>query len=164
MDTQGEKEKVLYHAVLVFFPHNGSVPLAKKLKGIGKDKLNSCGGGIEKGETEVQAVVRETLEEQRVRIFPAYLEKHAEMLFHNITKDGVEFDCEVSVFLASKYEGCLMPSEDFGEWHDYFIDDLPAEMMMPYRDPDFGCRRYLLAKKSKAKRGTDRNKNICCGR
>ncbi len=147
MNTQSEKEKVLLHAVLVFFPKNGRVPLAIKLKNIGKGKLNSCGGSIEKGESAVQAAVRETQEEQHVHISPVHLEKCAEMLFHNITKEGIPFDCKVIVFLASKYEGSLIPSKDFGKWKDYFIDDLPVNMLMP-ADP-FWLPPVLLGKKIK---------------
>jgi hypothetical protein len=47
------------NAVLAFPVHVGEVAMGRKLRHIGAGRLNGYGGGIEHGETELEALVRE---------------------------------------------------------------------------------------------------------
>jgi 8-oxo-dGTP pyrophosphatase MutT (NUDIX family) len=126
-----EEEKILTDATLCFLIEGNRVLLAKKARKIGKGCWNGYGGGIEKGETPEQAMVREFWKEAEVVISENDLEKVAIFNGHNITSEGEKFVCHVHVFLARKWEGEPVETEEMLEptWFD--LDDLPFGQMMP---------------------------------
>jgi 8-oxo-dGTP pyrophosphatase MutT (NUDIX family) len=134
---QQEQEKILKDAVLVFLVKDGQVLLATKMKKIGKGKLNSYGGGIEEGETPVQAVIRELEEETRgdkvkgILVEPKDMEKVGIMNFHNTTEEGITFVCKVHMFIARYWHGEIISTEDLADPKWYSIDAIPADHMMP---------------------------------
>jgi 8-oxo-dGTP pyrophosphatase MutT (NUDIX family) len=132
-----EKERILNDAVVVFLVKNSHVFLATKMKKIGKGKLNSWGGGIEKGETSFDAGVRELEEETRgnrktgVIVHKDNLSKVAIMDFHNTTSEGITFVCKVHMLVATKWEGEIISTEDMADPKLYSLNDIPLDQMMP---------------------------------
>jgi 8-oxo-dGTP diphosphatase len=127
-----EQEKTLYEAVVCFFVRDGQVLLARKMKKIGKGKWNGYGGGIETGEDERKACVREVKEETGgVIIEEKDLEKVADTYFHNTKEDGEKFICHVAVFFVSKWRGEVVNTDEMIEptWFDF--DKIPGTEMMP---------------------------------
>ncbi len=86
-------------AVLCFVRRKDEVLLIHKKTGLGKGKINAPGGRIEKGETPLQAAVRETREE--THITPDKLSFVAELQF--IFTDG--YSLRGLVFTADSHEG-----------------------------------------------------------
>ncbi len=132
-----EKEKILNDAVLVFLVKDGKVLLATKMKKIGKGRLNSYGGGIEKGETPLDAAIREFEEETRgqretgIILQSKDIEKMAEMSFHDNTAEGISFICKVHIFVTRQWEGEIISTEDMADPKWYEIHNLPADRMIP---------------------------------
>ncbi|MEK7653015.1 MAG: NUDIX domain-containing protein, partial [Patescibacteria group bacterium] len=101
-----ESEKTLLQAVLCFFVRGDQVLLAKKMKAIGKGRLNGYGGGIEPGETPLKAIVREVAEESGgAYVGPEDLVKVAVADFHNTKEDGATFICRVHTYIARSWIG-----------------------------------------------------------
>ncbi len=126
------EEKVLFNAVACFLVKDDQVLLGMKTRKIGKDRWNGYGGGIEEGETEIEATVREFSEETGgVILDPEYLEKIAIGYFHNTKSDGGSFVCAVHFYIARKWEGEVKESEEMitPTWFD--INNLPLDKMMP---------------------------------
>ena len=98
-------EKVLLRAVIVFPLRGRKVLLAKKVGKIGAGCWNGYGGGIESGETAVDAAIRELFEESRLRARADDLEKVAVIAFHNQKTDGTFFTCECHVFVLRTFQG-----------------------------------------------------------
>jgi len=124
-------EKVLTNAVLCFLVDGSRVLLARKAKKIGQGCWNGYGGGINKNETEVQAVWRELKEESGVEIELSSLEKVAIVDFFNTKSDGKTFTCKVHVYLASNWKGVPRETEEMlcPTWFN--VNNLPFEEMMP---------------------------------
>lgn len=106
------EEKVLFDAVLGFPVREDEVLLAFKTQKIGKDRWNGFGGGIEEGETPIEAMVREFAEESGATADPKDVEKAAVVDFHNRKSDGTEFTCRVHVFLIREWAGEIMGSPE----------------------------------------------------
>jgi len=87
-------------------------------------KWNGFGGGIEEGETPEETIIREVLEEARIKIESP--EKIGEILFHFETD---EQDHYVHIYKTNKFEGELQTSEDFVEYQRFSLDNLPEKMM-----------------------------------
>ena len=86
-------------ATLLFVIRKGEVLLIRKKRGLGAGKINGPGGKLEGGETPLQAAVRETFEEVRVR--PREVDHRGELRFQFV--DG--YSIHVQVFRATGCEG-----------------------------------------------------------
>ncbi len=133
-----EKEKILSDAVLVFPVKGSKVLLATKMKKIGRGKLNGYGGGIEKGELPIIAVLRETEEESReskdadgVTLMRSQLEKFGFMSFHNQLENGETFICNVHIYLCSAWTGEFFSSEEMINPTWYSKERIPLTKLMP---------------------------------
>lgn len=107
------------------------------MKKIGRGKLNSYGGGIEKSETSFVAGIRELEEETRgnrevgIIVHKNNLQKVAIMDFHNTTVEGITFVCKVHMLVASEWNGEIVSTEDMADPKFYPISSIPLDQMMP---------------------------------
>lgn len=131
LENMKKEEKVLLNAVLCFLVKDKQVLLARKAKKIGEGCWCGYGGGIDEGETELQANQRETKEESGVEIDSSSLEKVALVDFHNTKSDGTTFVCRVHVYLADKWRGVPKETEEMLMPTWFEIDNLPFDEMMP---------------------------------
>lgn len=86
-------------ATLLFVVRDGRMLLIHKKRGLGAGKINGPGGRIEPGENALQAAVRETEEELRVKASGLTLAGELNFQF----TDGLSLHC--TVFRASGFEG-----------------------------------------------------------
>jgi ADP-ribose pyrophosphatase YjhB (NUDIX family) len=126
-----KKEKVLLNATLCFPVKEDKVLLGIKMKNIGQGCWNGWGGGIHRGETPLQAIVRETREEAGVETLPEDFEKMAIMRFCNTKKDGKSFICQVHIYLLHHWEGDFRPSKEIVNPMWFKKTKLPLSNMMP---------------------------------
>ncbi len=97
-------------ATLLFVIRGGEVLLIRKLRGLGRGKINAPGGRLEPGETPEAAAVRETVEE--VGVTPLGVRARGELRFQfkadGVTPDGaprVGYRLACHVFSADGCEG-----------------------------------------------------------
>jgi 8-oxo-dGTP diphosphatase len=129
-----DKEKILAEAVLCFIIDISKrcVLLYIKKKKIGKGKRNGLGGGIESGETQRMACVREVGEEGGgISVKVENLIKMGDAYFDNTTEDGKNFICHVSIFISYIWEGLPSDTEEMGDPKWFSLDNLPKNDMMP---------------------------------
>lgn len=135
------KEKTLKHAVLVFLlnEEEQSVWLAIKSRHIGQGCRTGYGGGKERGETRIEACIRETKQETGgIQIDPESLSKVAVLFCKNEKEDGTHFVCRVDVYFATKWSGTPKQSVEMLDPRSYSIADLPLDELMkadPYWMP-----------------------------
>ncbi len=130
METR--EEKVLFSAVACFLVKDEQVLLGMKTQKIGKGCWNGYGGGIEEGETEREATVREFCEETGgVIIDPEHLEKIAIGYFYNKKSDGGTFVCAVHFYCAKEWEGEVKETEEMITPTWFKKNKLPLDTMMP---------------------------------
>lgn len=86
-------------ATLLFVIRGGEILLIRKLRGLGKGKINAPGGRLEPGEAPRDAAVRETIEEVGVRPLEPRLRGELRFQF----TDGYALHCHV--FSADACEG-----------------------------------------------------------
>jgi len=122
------EEKTLLNATLCFLVREGEVLLAIKTQKIGKGCWNGYGGGIDEGETPIQATVRELGEESEIITSPEHLTKVAVVDFHNTKSDGSVFVCRVHVFLVKQWVG--EPKETDEMITPTWFKELPLDNMM----------------------------------
>ncbi len=109
-------------AVLCFIFDEERVLLIEKLRGLGAGKVNAPGGRLEKGETPLQAAIREVQEE--VSVTPHSLSQLGNLKFAFV--DGYNLECWV--FRAEGYIGTPTESaEAIPFWSD--VRALPYERM-----------------------------------
>lgn len=109
-------------ANLCFVMCDGQILLIRKKRGLGAGKINGPGGRIEKGETALQAAVRETQEE--VGVTPLSLQQMGELYFHFL--DG--YKLHVAVFAADGCTGQLCETDEAVPiWTD--LDQIPYQEM-----------------------------------
>jgi len=113
-------------AVLSFMRDEDRLLLIRKKKGLGAGKINAPGGRIDPGETALQAVVRETIEE--VHMTPYDPEKRGELFFQ--FKDGYKLHGEI--FFSSRFSGAPTETDEADPfwcaiadipYHDMWEDD-----------------------------------------
>lgn len=93
-------------AVLTFINDGNKWLLIHKKRGLGQGKINAPGGRIEKGETEIEAAIRETQEE--VGLTPSKMRESGTLNF--IFKDG--YSLHGTIFIADYYEGTLIETDE----------------------------------------------------
>ncbi len=93
-------------ATLMFVIRGGEVLLIRKLRGLGKGKINAPGGRQEAGETLLEAAVRETREE--VGVVPLAPRLRGDLRFEFV--DGYRLECHV--FSADGCEGDARASDE----------------------------------------------------
>jgi 8-oxo-dGTP diphosphatase len=109
-------------AVLSFMQHDGQLLLILKKKGLGAGKINAPGGRIDPGETALQAVVRETLEE--VHMEPKNPDKRGELFFQ--FKDGYKLHGEI--FFSTEFSGTPTETDEADPfWCD--VETIPYDDM-----------------------------------
>jgi 8-oxo-dGTP diphosphatase len=94
------------YATLCFITRDGQVLLIRKKRGFGAGKINGPGGRVEKGETALEAAIRETREETGVT--PVGLEQVGKLFFQFV--DG--YKLHVIVFAADDWSGKLMETDE----------------------------------------------------
>lgn len=125
-----EKEKTLREATLIFLVRDGKVLLPLKTKKIGKGCRNGYGGGLEQDEDMFACAVRELCEEASIQAKKEDLEKVAELNYHNITEDGLEWDITVHTFLLSDWVGEIGTPEAMVDPKWYTFSELPIGELM----------------------------------
>ena len=126
---ENREEKVLFNATVSFLSRPDEILLGMKTRKIGMGCWNGYGGGIEKGETEQEAAVRECSEEMSVVIDPKDLEKVAIVHFHNTKSDGSKFTLTVHFYLAHKWKGEVKETEEMITPTWFKKTELPEKMM-----------------------------------
>ena len=122
--------------------------MIEKKKGLGKGFYNGVGGKVEPGETPLEAVIRECLEE--IGVAPVNPRWMGILEFYN---DG-ELYGYVHIFVADNYVGVPRESEEAKPlW--FRIDDLPYNRM--WEDDKFWLPLVLVENKKIYGRFTFRN-------
>ncbi len=125
------EEKTLLDAVLCFPVRGDEVLLARKLLKIGAGCLNGYGGGIEPGESRLEAMRRELREESGGVIAAPYdFEKAAVMDFHNRKSSGETFTCRVHVYLLRRWRGEFRSTKEIADPAWYPKSRLPLTRLM----------------------------------
>lgn len=122
-------------AVLCFIVEGGEILLIEKKRGLGAGKVNGPGGKIEKGETALQAALRETQEE--VGVTPLNLTELGILQFQFV--DGYALRC--TVFKAGSYSGILCETDEAIPFK-VALADIPYDRMWA---DDIYWMKYLLA-------------------
>jgi len=125
------EEKVLLNATVCLLVKNDQVLLGLKMKKIGAGCRNGYGGGIEEGETSIQAAIRELKEETGIVAFPEFFKKVAIIDFNNLKSDGESFVCRVHFFIVSDWIGEAVPTDEMTVPIFFKINNLPFDQMMP---------------------------------
>lgn len=128
---------------LMLLVKDNQVLLANKKRGVGKGKTVAVGGGVEVGETILEAAIRETIEE--VTVIPKNSEEVAELKFKFPHKP--EYSMHVFVFMTDSWQGEISETEELTpSWFN--IDNLPFEQM--WADAPHWLSRVLAGEKLKA--------------
>lgn len=102
------------------------VLLGYKKTGFGKGKFTGIGGKVEKNETVREAAIREMFEETQISVEEAHLTPTGTISFRFPAK--TEWDLNIHVFLAQKWSGSPIESEEIRpQW--FHIKNLPFQNM-----------------------------------
>lgn len=122
-------------AVLCFIVEGGEILLIEKKRGLGAGKVNGPGGRIEKGESALQATIRETQEE--VGVTPLDIIELGILRFQ--FTDGYALHC--TVFKAHTYSGVLCETDEAVPFK-VALEDIPYERMWA---DDIFWMKHLIA-------------------
>ena len=114
-------------AVTLVYPvAAGRVLLGTKKRGFGQGKIVGFGGGIESGETAVQAAIRELAEESGLRAVPTAVRRVARIHFHFPARPA--WNHAAAVFLVTRWQG--VPQES-GEMRPcwFTMESIPFAQM-----------------------------------
>ena len=112
---------------LLLIIQDGKILLAEKMRGFGKGLLNGIGGKVEKNETTIEAMLRETMEE--IGVVPTDYHSVGKLYFKEYVKNELTDVC-MTVFIASLYDGVVCASEEMSpHWFD--LDKIPYDKMFP---------------------------------
>ena len=131
--------------LLIKRPANGDpkILLAMKKRGFGVGRWNGVGVKVENGEKIINAAIREAKEEIGVEI--KNLEKYG--LFHFKFDGKLEWDQDVTLFLAKEWSGEPVESEEMmPKW--FSVEEIPYESMWP--DDKFWLPHILKGEKLEA--------------
>lgn len=102
------------------------VLLGRKKLGLGEGKYVGPGGKLEPGETAVQAIAREVLEEVGLTVDPASLEERGLLSYHFPHREA--WSQESTVFVCRAWSGEPTASDELDpEWFE--IGDVPLDLM-----------------------------------
>lgn len=128
-------------STLLILRDGDKILLAKKKRGFGKGLYNGVGGKLEKGETVLDAMIRETQEE--IGVTPTVYEKYGINEFLEFV-NGEETNLVFHLFIATEWDGEPTESEEMApEWFD--IDDIPYDKM--FKDDRYWLPLVLEGKK-----------------
>jgi len=114
------KPKIL---TLCLTKEEGMVLLGMKKRGFGEGRWNGFGGKVEKGETIIEAAIRETREESGLKVED--LEEKGIVTFHFLDTGKL---LEVHIFDVLKYSGTMMETEEMSpKWFN--LDEIPFDKM-----------------------------------
>jgi 8-oxo-dGTP diphosphatase len=112
------------HTTLLFLRREAEILLAMKKRGFGVGKWNGVGGKVEKGETYVQAAIRECQEE--IGVTPHSLQKVGELDFKDLP--DVEHYCHI--YVTTSWDGEPRETEEMNpRW--FAETDIPYAHMWP---------------------------------
>jgi 8-oxo-dGTP diphosphatase/2-hydroxy-dATP diphosphatase len=118
--TSNLKPKIL---TLCLTRKESMVLLGMKKRGFGEGRWNGFGGKLEKGESIVEAAIRETREESGIKV--EELEEKGVIDFHFLNTGKL---LEVHVFNVLKYSGEAIETEEMSpRW--FHLDEIPFESM-----------------------------------
>lgn len=120
-------ESDLVDRTLCFLIENEKVLLGFKKTGFGKGNVVGVGGGVDEGESPIQAAIREV--EEEVFITPSNLKLAGVMDFYFPYVDKPNaWNQRVFVYVSHSWKGNVAESEEIApEWHD--ISKIPFERM-----------------------------------
>ena len=125
-----------------------------KKRGFGKGKNNGVGGKLESGETELEAMIRETKEE--INVIPTKYEKVGEIFFDEYYKDEKE-KLIFYLYIVTDYEGVISETDEMKPmWFN--INNIPYDTMFP--DDAYWMPYILDGKKIKVYFKFDKDWNI----
>ena len=148
-------KKIPTETTLLIVLKNMQILLAKKKRGFGKGKFNGVGGKIQSGETNENAMIREAQEE--IGITPIQYEKVAEITFDEIFDKGVHEEILMHVFLAEKYSGTPIETDEMKPFW-FNLNEIPYDQM--FKDDIFWLPLVLSGKKIRANFELDENFNV----
>lgn len=105
-DVDWASWRAVDRATLVFVVRDGEILLIRKLRGLGRGKINGPGGRLEGGESPLECAVREAREE--LGIEPRRVAEAGELLFQFV--DG--YSIHVTVFRAADLVGHPVATEE----------------------------------------------------
>ncbi|MEZ5333688.1 MAG: 8-oxo-dGTP diphosphatase [Thermoanaerobaculia bacterium] len=109
-------------ATLVFVVRDGEILLIRKLRGLGRGKINGPGGRLEPGESPLECAVREVREELEIDV--RGLSEAGELCFQFL--DG--YSIHVTVFRAAEVRGRpVATAEAIPHWTP--VADIPYDEM-----------------------------------
>lgn len=112
---------------LLILRKNGQLLLAQKKRGFGEGFYNGVGGKLEKGETPVEAMLREAGEE--IGVVPTAYEKVGLIDYDEFVK-GNRSNVRLHLYFATDWEGEPTESEEMRpEW--FRESNLPYNQMFP---------------------------------
>lgn len=100
--------------------------LGMKKKRFGKGKYNGFGGGVEDGENNEEAALRELKEEAGVSSALKHLQKVGKLNFYFPSKE--EWNQTVHVYLSERWKGKLAESEEMAP-QEFDLSDMPYDNM-----------------------------------
>lgn len=129
---------------LLFLQKDDQVLLAMKKRGFGVGKWNGVGGKIEKGETTIQALIRECHEE--ICVTPLEYTKVAELTFNEIHESERKI-MHVQVFICTAWKGDPVETEEMApRWFN--VREIPYNQT--WSDDPFWLPKVLEGKRIKA--------------
>ncbi len=119
-------------ASVIFPVKEGKVCMAIKTRGVGKNKRNGYGGGLEEGENMLGCTIRELREEACVETDVASIKKVGFIKIRNLNADGSHnFTCHLHVILLTSWTGEFAETDEMLDPKWFPVSDLPVSDMMP---------------------------------
>ncbi|MHA1577782.1 MAG: NUDIX hydrolase [Candidatus Thorarchaeota archaeon] len=106
------------------------VLLVRRVKDPGKGLWSIPGGGVEVGETQKEAVIREVQEETGIECEVMELVNTADVILHD-SNGQVEFHYLLNHYLARAVGGTIQKESPKAEVSWFYLDKLPEEEMPP---------------------------------
>lgn len=123
-------QETLHRATVCFLIKDGCINLPVKKRKIGAGFRNGYGGGIEAKETPAECVIRETLEEGRIKIWLQDLRRIALLRCHNRAEAGEKSLLIVHIFKTSFWLGEPKETSEMGRPIWFPTDALPIQELM----------------------------------
>jgi len=107
------------------------IKMAEQVGGIGDGCIRGFGGSIEPPETPAMCAARETHEESEAEVTPVNMTKSAELICHNVYKNGRPWIAFVNVFFTNKWVNDFTSTWEMRSPTWYRITNLPYDRLMP---------------------------------